>query len=451
MPDQQAQEPVPLTRRHPGVIWVTRRFQQHLDAVREILSDFMPHAREIDEKHFSVNTLVELENLPDTTRASLQSYMDSLFAEARAGEPPNLEPPDGDPTQNGADEAKGETFEIAIDLGRVQEIIGDRHFTNAFVQELETMLAGPLRVTILHNSLLAMAIGAFEVLVSGIATRFYVNHPKALDSDEKTFSFAELREFGDVDDAADEMISRRITAVMYGGLESWSDWFASNGKADLPDLAMHFDLVQEAFQRRHVVLHNGGIASRQYVRNVADPQVSVGERLPVEPDYLDQVFDELDVLGTRLGVLAQGTWEPERRDAAAANLLRRCYELMVEGRWEAAEALAATGKALKCEAAIKTSLQCNEWLCRAERHGYESIRDEVEREFDASTMSTRFKLVRHILVGNTDAAMTLVPEALETKEITLGELRGWPILRMIREHPGFADLLAKLEPDKASD
>ncbi len=374
--------------------------------------------------------------------------MDERFEIAREGDPPVLPVP---ADSGGQESEESEIVSIEIELDQIAKITDDRHFTNEFVQELEQVASGPLRVTILHNSLLAMAIGAFEVLVAGVATRYYVDRPNALDSDEKSFSFSELREFGDVDDAADEMISRRITSLMYGGLDSWADWFDKNCDADIAALAMNFGAVQEAFQRRHVVLHNGGLASRQYLRNVGNSSAGVGERLPVTPAYLDDVFDELDVLGTTLGVLAEGTWHPEGRDTVAGQLLRRCFELMVEGRWEASQALAAAGKKLNCVALLKASLQCNEWLCRAERFGYDSVREEVERDFDASHMSGRFKMVKQIFLGELDEAIAGIPEVVETKEITRGELEAWPILRKLREHPGFARALAELDAKEPTD
>jgi hypothetical protein len=118
---------------------------------------------------------------------------------------------------------------------------------------------------------------------------------------------------------------------------------------------------------------------------------------------------------------------------------------MVEGRWTAAQALASAGKQLKCQAIVKTSLQCNEWLCRAERDGYESVRQEVAENFDASHMSSRFKLVKQIFLGEIDAALAAIPEVIETKEITRGELQAWPILRKVREHPGFPAMVAELD------
>jgi hypothetical protein len=208
---------------------------------------------------------------------------------------------------------------------------------------------------------------------------------------------------------------------------------------------MDLDVVKEAFQRRHVVLHNGGLASRQYLRNVPGSSAEVGERLPVEVDYLNAIFDQLDALGTSLGTFAEGTWHPEKRDTCAGLLLKRCFELMVDGRWEAAQSLAARGKTLKCKALIKTSLQCNEWLCRAERFGYGSVRDEVERDFDTSNMSPRFKIVRQIFLDELEAAVASIPEILEAKEITRGELDAWPILRKVREHSDYPAMVAEID------
>jgi hypothetical protein len=445
--DPGRETPVPLANRHPPIWWATRRFQFNLDALREILNDILPTFGELDDKHFGANALVAIRDLPEDKRADLQRYIDERIAEARAGDPPAVVEPDSgeeDPAPG-----DGSTIQINFDLARIEEIFGgDRHFLAAFFQEVEHLATGPRRVTIMHNSLLTMAIGAFEVLIASIATQFYVKHPGALDSDEKVFSFEELRKLQDVDDAADDIISRRITDLMYGDLDSWSEWFSENAQQDISELAMDFDVVSEAFQRRHVVLHNGGLASRQYLSKTGNSLVQVGDRLPVNGEYLNAVFDQLDTLGTSLGILAEGTWSQENRDFVAETLLlRRCFELMMESRWEAAQTLAALGQGLKCKSVTKSSLQCNEWLCRAERFGYESVREVVTNGFDTSDMAPRFELARKILIEDIDGALASIPELIASQEITRGELEAWPILRTVREHADYTQLLASIDND----
>lgn len=406
----------------------------------------MPKLGELDEKHFGVNALAAIKDLPEDKRADLQRYIDERIAEARAGDPPAVvEPHEGE--QDDPPPGDDSTLQINFDLARIEEIFGgDRHFLGAFMQEVEHLATGPRRVTIMHNSLLTMAIGAFEVLIASIATQFYVKHPGALDSDEKVFSFEELRKFEDVDDAADDIISRRITDLMYGDLDSWSEWFSDNAQQDISELAMDVDVVSEAFQRRHVVLHNGGLASRQYLDKTGDSSVQVGDRLPVSGEYLNAIFDQLDTLGTSIGVLAEGTWSQDSRDFVANSLLlRRCFELMMESRWEAAQKLAALGQRLNCQSVTKSSLQCNEWLCRAERFGYESVREAVTNGFDTSDMAARFELARKILIEDIDGAIASIPELIASKEITRGELEAWPILRKVREHDNYAQLLASID------
>jgi len=295
-----------------------------------------------------------------------------------------------------------------------------------------------------------MAVGAFEVLIGAIATRFYVQHRSALDSDEKVFTFAELREFAEVDDATDEIISRRISDLLHGELDQWNAWFVEVGREKFEDLAMDYEVLKEAFQRRHVIVHNGGLASRQYLQKVPDSSAQVSERLPVDTDYLNRALDQLDTLGTPLGILTEGTWNTENRDYVANLLLRRCFELMTERRWAAAEALAAVGKRLKCKSVLKSSLQCNEWLCRAEQAGYEAVREEVSR-FDTTDKALRFELVKLVLLEEVDKALSLVPEQVRSGQITRGELLAWPILRRLREHEDFEQTLAHVDADASQE
>jgi hypothetical protein len=359
-------------------------------------------------------------------KTSSEPFLEELELE-RPSEPPEEEEPQGGDTEEGAPRNK------------LNEIFrGDEFALASFLDSYTRAMTGPSRVTIVHNSFLVMAVSAFEVLVSGLVARHFIAFPGALDPDKNEFSLDDVQGFKTQEDALDLLISRRVSALMYGGLDDWSKWFAGRGNINLPELAIDWEVVREIFQRRHIVTHSGGLVSSEYLAKVklTDPP-ALGSRLIVDEDYLQAAFDQLDALGTGLGVRAWGTWSPEQRNSSAAALLRRTYQTMLLGRWRVTEQLAEMS--IQCDEELRHSIRCNGWLSVAERAGYEAIKTSVA-QWDVSALAGRFKLVRLVLMQDLDAALASVPGLLAAEELRKGELREWPILRTLREHPGYEAL-----------
>lgn len=537
--DKESSEPaaatakVALEERHPPFAWVIRRFHLNLDALREMLDEFVPQLEEFDAKRLGPAAISAVRSLPEDRRKELRKLLettnatvtypaggqdveedakhptpaikhgrhDSIESTGTADERRNattvpgepaaerqdaatgpeqprsslegVEPqPDKDsssaatpttstdgaplravaPSATAADiptEADPEVQRLRREMSRI--FADDPHSINSFLMGLTKAMAGPRRVAIIRNSLLAQAISAFEVLVSGIVTRYFILHPDALEASGPEFSLADLRKFEDIDDATDVLIARRVSSLMYGSLDDWGKWFQSRAKVSFEDLAIDWEKVREAFQRRHVIIHNGGLVSRQYLANVqgADSGLKVGDRLTVDDEYLSAAIDQIDALGTAVAGQAWGAWVKDERDASAGEILRRSYELMLEERWEAVEKLTSMASFLKSSAAIVEPLRCNHWYSRLERHGAKSIQKDVEA-WDTSALAGRFQLVQTVLLEDFDRAAKMVPGLIASKQLQVGELYEWPILSRLRASNVFGDLEAQLPGTKVS-
>jgi hypothetical protein len=414
--NEHAPQPAPLERRHPELIWVLDRFHLSLDLLREMLADFVPLVEAREKERLGPQALAALESLDPDRQEKLRHLIEEITEGVRNGQP--IEP------------TEEEKQKWAPLMGEIFQ--NDRFSIVSLLERMRKKATGPSPVIIVHNSLLAQAIAAFEVLVSGVVTRFFVTHPSALGTAEKEFSLADLRTFADIDDAADALIANRVGKLMYGGLDDWADWFQSNCDATLSQLAMSWNDVVEAFQRRHVVIHNGGLVSRQYLARVPDASIKIGDRLAIDHDYLANVFDQLDVLGTVLVTLAWGSWRKDERNRSAGRLLQRSYELMLASRWAAADCVCKVGATLKCSAEQKESIKVNGWNSRLELHGLEDIRSEVEA-WDVSAAADRFRLAKLVLSGDLEAASKMTDSLLKSGELTGGQLNEWPVLRTLRE------------------
>lgn len=153
-PEGEDEKHVPLEKRHPPLPWVIDRFHLDIDALREMLAEFVPLATEREERRVDSKALSELRSLDPERQAKLKGILDAWNEQSE----------------------RGEKAEVADELGPVfREIFeNDQHSLIALMVRLRKRFSGPDPIAIIHNSLLTQAISAFEVLVSGIATRFYV-------------------------------------------------------------------------------------------------------------------------------------------------------------------------------------------------------------------------------------------------------------------------------------
>lgn len=437
------QEPVPLAERHPPISWVLRRFQLNLDALRELVNTLVPQMRELDEKRLGPDALAAVKSLSPEKQEELRRVMREAFEKRRTSptEPNGAGPTDGAEPQS---DPLYEQEAVHIDVSHIFK--DDPHSLMRFLEGFDAVMAGPDRVTIIHNSLLVTGTSALEALLAGVVTQYFVVHPGARDSSEREFSYSDLASFESLDDAADLLISREVTELTHGDFEEWAKWFKTRAEADFRRLSIDYDGLVEIFQRRNVVMHNAGRVSRQYLSKVKQvpESVKLGDRLTVDADYLNRAFDQLDALGTLTAVMAWGTWDKKDRQVTSFELLQRSYQLLLLERWEAVSQICDVGSKLQSDQAVHHSIRCNGWLARKQLEGAAAIDDDV-RGWDTSALKGQYRLAQLVLLDELDDALKLVPHLIESKELSGGELREWPILEPLRSHGGYAEVLKRVD------
>jgi hypothetical protein len=305
----------------------------------------------------------------------------------------------------------------------------------------------PDRTAILNGALLAMAVGAFETLVAGVAAQHFRLFPTALGQDDKEFSLSDLDAFENIADARDVAIARRVDKLMRPGYEEWSKWFKGRLSVNLDDLAMSSETVTEVLQRRHVVIHNAGRASRQYLSKVSSAHrqdTSVGDQLVIDRPYLLQAIDELAVLGNRLALLAWASWKPKEEGLVCEDANTHVFELLSAKRWAPARCISATCRTMNGPEVMTWNLHCNEWQAAKRMDGPESIRDAVE-EWDTSALVPIFSAAKAALLDKHTDVFELLPQLVATDQISLSNVETWPIFAETRADEGWPEAHAKIQ------
>ena len=89
--------------------------------------------------------------------------------------------------------------------------------------------------------------------------------------------------------------------------------------------------------------------------------------------------------------------------------------------------------------------RANHWLAEKRFGNLADVRDEIDI-WDVSALHPRFAFVRHALLDEIDAAISLADRLLGRGVIDLGSIEDWPVLQELREHPRYPEIIAKHAP-----
>ena len=443
------EEPISSGVQYRGAILL---FWETMEALRDLAEAMRPVLLDLDGYERIGKDLAG--QLPRDEQASFLEF----WASQRA---PQSSEDDGDDVGDQAtaggegDPDKAEESEAQTDSddwrGLVEELVASENPRSVIgLRMVERFLTRAPRSFFAYQSLLAMAVGAFEVLLGQTWSTLFRDRPAMLSDHDKRFSLADLAQFSSMDDAVEFAIEERVDALLFKSLVEWKDWFSKQEITDFSDYAIDWDRVQEVVQRRHIVVHNGGKVSRRYLDALpdGDDRPELGKRIWTGVSYLHDAIDELVVLGS---IVAGSTWRKIHRaesDEIARTLLAEvAYPLLVSERWRAAAHMSNKTREIVSEGYVYWALQCNEWHARKMQFGLEEIRKEVEA-WDTTAHAKVFVLVRLCLLEQTDAAFSVLEPLLKEGELDQEYLREWPILAPLRDDPRYL-LLPDSKPDSA--
>ncbi|WP_149202722.1 hypothetical protein [Actinotalea subterranea] len=394
------------------VLAIVDEYENRVDALRELLDATLQHARELDSvenrlKHISVILAL----IPRDKRREVLDAM-------RIPDSPTW---------------ARDTILVLVDRF-LHEEWGPR-----LVAAVRRSFTQPPRSPILLNSLLTNAVSAFELHLAELTRVYYECIPQALDaaSKEKEFSLPELKALGSIEDAVDVAVSRRIDGLLFGSFAGWRKFYRDGIKIDFETLSIDWAAVQEVFQRRHTIVHNGARATKRYMTETGAP-VELGQPLDCTPDYVEACFDELFALGALAAVELFRKVGGEDR-AACDELHGIEYRMMLAGKWRLVSRVSSHGLTIPADSATSEVFKVNLWLARKRLEDLDTIRPEVEA-WDVSASSDRFKLAKAALLGEADEAFALIPGLLASGDISGIDLFEWPLLNDLRADERFKDL-----------
>jgi hypothetical protein len=454
---------------------LVNQFRATMDALEELHDAIVPHAAQLAEERASVDRWVAEAELSSMDRRTIVQAFERMSERLEATSTPgSAELGDEDSTAPTTNATSGDERDTPASdstrnstSGVVEQRDEDEEHAEPHVQfdpetenQLQEMFGrNPLAMMdfteavlrhavssphqILNGSLLIVAVATFESLLARLVSVHLTRFPASMDGDEKEFSLTDLAKYDSLDDAREAAISSRVESFMRRGLDDWSRWSDRTLKLPLDQVVPDYSEFTEIFQRRHIIVHNGGRVSRLYLANTKDESVTLEEPLPVTDEYLVRSMRVLHLAGSALAVTAWQKWAtPDEAAAARRTLTQYMYSHVKAGRWAVVRHFCGIVASVAGTESNRQVLQVNAWLARKRLEDTSAIRSEVEA-WDTSAASVTFRLAKAALLDDFDAAIPLIEKAIGGHEVSVREVFSWPLLAEIRERPEFADAMGK--------
>lgn len=435
---------------HIDFTQVIKRFLDTMEAVAELASFAGDHVRQLDNEDAAIESIAA-KRLPHATpeqhRAAVV-LVKKTFQAMKDARLAATEEADGEP-----DEAAVQAVVFPV-LDKLREELEQvsRH-PDAFIHYVvaySQAIVRPRRLPVLYSALLTTSVGNFEVLVSGIVREFLRLKPEATRSDDARYSLADIEGFESIQEFREYCAERYAESLLRGSFEDWMDWFEKRLKITLNELTSDPVHVREVFQRRHLIVHNGGTVNRTYLLKMPEikPAPAMGSQLAVDEDYLSEAVDSLIATGALLSALVMRRLLPSAPEDENADKLMSdaCYEFLTQGRWSLVIKI-TSGMIEGCTSDYsKLVMMVNRWVARKRLNGLDSIRVEVDA-WQVSALKPRFLLAKLALLDDVQAAYELAQDLLKGDDLSESDWVRWPLLAEVRAYEASSK---GGEPDDAS-
>ena len=331
--------------------------------------------------------------------------------------------------------------------GKSVSIILEKH-NDEFDKAINKIVKTNYQEELLYKTSLLSLTSSAEWFVYQLFHQYYDLYPYPLEHKDKFFSLDELKEFKSIDDARDFLISSKIDKIMRQGFE---EWYESLKKQEIFGLKLkqveNFkkDLT-EIFQRRHLLVHNGGIVNEYYLQKVDTDKskgLRKGDTLHLSKEYIDNAIDTIEFCFL---LVAFELWQKidknnlEKRSDVINDFI---LDYIDKGKFKNAENFArffCSEKGLKEHYALIGQL--NYWQSVKWQGKYNEIQNEVEKA-DYSAKDAFYKAGYYAICNNKELFFTNLDEALKNGKLKLIDAKTWPIFKEMRKKREFKKIISK--------
>jgi hypothetical protein len=297
------------------------------------------------------------------------------------------------------------------------------------------------------RSYIMALISQYDAFLGRLIRVTFLEKPELLNASERNLTFAQLVEFGSVDQAKEFILEKEVETLLRKSHTEQFEWLEKKLGINLrKDLAVWPDFI-EVTERRNLFVHSGGVVSDQYLRtckqhNLVLDNVKSGDELHVDQEYFQYAYNVIFEIGLKLGHVLWRKIKPDELEIADSNLMGIGFETLREERYHLSKTIYDFAILTLKKHSTKENY-CLMLINRALAYkwsGDNTKAHEICNQEDWSAASARFKLAEAVILDKFDDAYSLMMKIGKNSEEVLKEsYRVWPLFKAIKVESKFQE------------
>jgi len=295
----------------------------------------------------------------------------------------------------------------------------------------------------LPGTILTGVIAQFDHLVQQLVREVINLKPEIISQSERAMTFKELQAFSSIDDARDYISNKYIESLTRKShFEQFKDMEVAFG-LELRKGLQNFPNFLELCQRRHCVIHNGGVVSQSYLEKLKEQGIEstakIGDRLPITAKYFLDSVSVVFEIGFKLIQVLWRKFNPEDNKMADHEIVNQpLYLLQIEHYDLSAEILSFASKYIK-----NWENETNELMVQVNHANALKLSgrtDECAKILDGTDWGSRsanFQICVAAVRDDLDNCLKLLEKHKDTSKIGLESIIAWPVFYSLRTNLDF--------------
>lgn len=267
---------------------------------------------------------------------------------------------------------------------------------------------------------------------------------------EKSILFSELLKFDTLEDAKRSLIDKEVESVIRSGHHEQFAWMEKRLDVKLREGLKIWLSFIEICERRNLLTHNGGVASKQYIKNGIDNKynisnINVGDILPVDSAYFSSAVSVIYEIGVKLCYVLWRKFLRQDADKADTIVNDLGFNLIHGQAYEIAEAILRFGvegfKGKRVEYTLSMMI-----INLANAIRLQNREDEARNLLDSKDWSASDRLLKigvAAVRGNVDELVDMMLSIGDTGS-NAEQYRTWPIFRGLQSNVKFIESFEKI-------
>ena len=298
-----------------------------------------------------------------------------------------------------------------------------------------------LTLSLLPGSFVVSLVTQFDGYLARLIRALYYAKPELLSGADSNLTFAQLVDFGSVDEAKEYVLDREIGRLLR---TSYAEQFAWLENAFGVQFRKEFSQIWRDFievtERRNHIIHRNGLVSSHYFTVCkehgipVDKAVKEGDALPVDHDYFDTAHACIYEIGVKLAHRIWRKLKPEELEKADNSLISTTRNLITISRYDLAIALLDFAT-LTLDKHFSDETRRTFVLNRAlayKMNKQENICSLILTKDDWTGSRGEFQLAVAVLSDNFNLAIKLMEKIGPSEEQDLS-YREWPLFKELRK------------------